>query len=101
MGAGPVPPSTTATPMTQNAAARPVTTASVTPPVAAATTPHRYHVQAASPGLAMLSDLDVSGGEGRPLAVSPGDTVFGWGKVISIGQRGTTWIVKTDHGLIQ
>jgi hypothetical protein len=27
--------------------------------------------------------------------------VPGWGKVVSISQRGTTWTVKTDHGLIQ
>ncbi len=62
---------------------------------------HRYHVQAASPGLAMLSELDRSGGEERQLPVSPGDDVPGWGKVVSISQRGTTWMVKTDHGLIQ
>ena len=67
----------------------------------AGTGPHRYHVQAASPGLAMLSELDPSGGEERQLPVSPGDDVPGWGKVVSISQRGTTWTVKTDHGLIQ
>ena len=63
--------------------------------------PHRYHVQAASPGLAMLSELDRSGGEERQLPISPGDNVPGWGKVVSISQRGTSWVVKTDHGLIQ
>jgi hypothetical protein len=76
----------------------PVAARSVAP---AATLPHRYHVQAASPGLAMLSELDPSGGEERQLPVSPGDDVPGWGKVVSISQRGTTWTVKTDHGLIQ
>jgi hypothetical protein len=65
------------------------------------TGPHRYHVQAASPGLAMLSELDASGGEQRQLPISPGDTVPGWGKVVSISQRGTAWVVKTDRGLIQ
>lgn len=70
-------------------------------PPPANTGPHRYHVQAASPGLAMLSELDRSGGEERQLPVSPGDDVPGWGKVVSISQRGTTWMVKTDHGLIQ
>ncbi len=65
------------------------------------TGPHRYHVQAASPGLAMLSELDTSGGEQRQLPISPGDTVPGWGKVVSIAQRGTSWVVKTDRGLIQ
>ena len=67
----------------------------------ASAAPHRYHVQAASPGLAMLSELDPSGGEERQLPVSPGDELPGWGKVVSISQRGTTWTVKTDHGLIQ
>ena len=71
----------------------------VSPPVD--TGPHRYHVQAASPGLAMLSELDTSGGEQRQLPISPGDTVPGWGKVVSISQRGTSWVVKTDRGLIQ
>ncbi|WP_158803500.1 hypothetical protein [Acidisoma sp. L85] len=64
-------------------------------------TPHRYHVQAASPGLAMLSALDSSGGEEQQLPVSPGDNVPGYGKVVSISQRGATWVVKTDRGLIQ
>jgi len=80
----------------------PVAARSVAPAAApAATPPHRYHVQAASPGLAMLSELDPSGGEERQLPVSPGDDVPGWGKMVSIYQRGTTWTVKTDHGLIQ
>jgi hypothetical protein len=70
-------------------------------PKPADATPPRYHVQAASPGLAMLSVLDASGGEEQQLPVSPGDSVPGWGKVISISQRGATWIVKTEHGLIQ
>lgn len=71
------------------------------PAAPADTGSHRYHVQAASPGLAMLSELDRSGGEERQLPVSPGDDVPGWGKVVSISQRGTTWTVRTDHGLIQ
>jgi acyl dehydratase len=49
----------------------------------------------------MLSTLDSAGGEDQQLPVTPGDTVPGWGKVVSISQRGTTWVVKTDHGLIQ
>jgi hypothetical protein len=94
--------------MTAAAAAsgRPVTvrvqTAATTPVTETSTsTPHRYHVQAASPGLAMLSELDASGGELRQIPVSPGDDLPGWGKVGSIAQHGTAWLVKTDHGLIQ
>jgi hypothetical protein len=49
----------------------------------------------------MLSALDASGGEEQQLPVAPGDNVPGWGKVVSISQRGATWVVKTDHGLIQ
>ena len=85
----------------QVAARTPAMPPSAAPNVSADTGTHRYHVQAASPGLAMLSELDASGGEERQLPVSPGDTVPGWGKVISIAQRGTSWFVKTDHGLIQ
>ena len=87
----------------------PQVNAVATPPVIKASlssatgtmTPPRYHVQAASPGLAMLSALDASGGEAQQLPVAPGDSVPGWGKVASISQRGTEWVVKTDHGLIQ
>ena len=71
-------------------------------PVAAIdTTPHRYHVQAASPGLAMLSELDASGGEEAQVPVAPGDNLPGYGNVISIAQRGSSWVVRTQHGLIQ
>jgi hypothetical protein len=87
-------------PARQSAAAAPAAkTTSPIPP--GNSTPARYHVQAASPGLAMLSALDASGGEEQQLPVSPGDSIPGWGKVISISQRGDTWVVKTDHGLIQ
>jgi hypothetical protein len=81
--------------------AAPVIKASLPSPAPADMTPHRYHVQAASPGLAMLSTLDASGGEEQQLPVAPGDNVPGWGKVVSISQRGAAWVVKTDHGLIQ
>ena len=68
---------------------------------AADTGEHRYHVQAASPGLAMLSELDTSGGEERQLPISPGDDLPGYGRVVSIAQRGVTWVVRTEHGIIQ
>ena len=61
----------------------------------------RYRVQAASPNLAMLAALDRSGDDGAQLQVAIGDDVPGFGKVVSISQRGTTWIVQTDHGAIQ
>ncbi|NPD66346.1 hypothetical protein HN018_23340 (plasmid) [Lichenicola cladoniae] len=94
-----VPPAAAPPPSVAPVVARvPVPVAATTP---ADTGPHRYHVQAASPGLAMLSELDASGGEARQLPISPGDTVPGWGKVVSIAQRGTAWVVKTDRGVIQ
>lgn len=68
---------------------------------AADTGAHRYHVQAASPGLAMLSELDASGGEEAQLPVAPGDSLPGYGRVISISQRGSAWVVKAQNGLIQ
>ena len=61
----------------------------------------RYKVQAASPGLAMLSELDRSGGEGSQMQVGVGDQVPGYGKVTAIQQRGPTWLVQTDRGAIQ
>lgn len=63
--------------------------------------PRRYKVQAASPGLAMLSELDRSGGEGSQLQVGVGDPVPGYGRVSAIQQQGMAWVVKTDRGTIQ
>jgi len=68
---------------------------------AAAGVPARYKVQAASPSLAMLSELDRSGGEGSQLQVKVGDQVPGYGRVGAIQQQGMAWVVKTDRGTIQ
>jgi len=35
------------------------------------------------------------------LQVKAGETVPGVGRVVSIAQRGTAWVVQTDHGVIQ
>ncbi len=96
----PVQPAVAIPPQVNAVAAPPVIKANLSAPTGTMAQP-RYHVQAASPGLAMLSALDVSGGEAQQLPVAPGDSIPGWGKVVSISQRGTEWVVKTDHGLIQ
>ena len=61
----------------------------------------RYRVQAASPGLALLAEVDRGGGDGAQLQILVGDTIPGYGKVAAIGQRGTAWVVTTEHGDIQ
>jgi hypothetical protein len=61
----------------------------------------RYRVQAASPGLALLAEIDRGGGDGAQLEVLVGDTIPGYGKITAIGQRGTAWVVTTEHGNIQ
>ena len=61
----------------------------------------RYRVQAASPGLAMLTEVGRGGGDGAQLEVMVGDSIPGWGKVKSVEQRGTTWMVTTEHGVIE
>ncbi len=63
--------------------------------------PRRYRVTAASPDLAMLSELDRSGGEGSPLQVAVGDEVPGHGRIVAIQQQGAAWVVKTDRSTIQ
>jgi hypothetical protein len=63
--------------------------------------PKQYRVQAASPGLAMLAEVDRGGGDGAQVAVQVGDTVPGYGRVLSVGQRGRSWVVQTEHGTIQ
>ena len=41
----------------------------------------KYRLQAASPGLAMLAEVDRGGGEGAQIQVAVGDTVPGYGRV--------------------
>ena len=53
------------------------------PPAAPVQTKH-YRVQAASPGLALLTELDRGGGDGAQIQVTVGDTIPGWGKVKSV-----------------
>ena len=61
---------------------------------------HNYRIQAASPGLAMLSRVDGSPDE-RPVEVAIGTQIPGYGKVLSIEQHGEAWVVKADRGSIQ
>jgi len=60
-----------------------------------------YRVQAASPGLAVLADVNAPPGQAAGLQVKAGEMVPGVGRVVSIAQRGTAWVVQTDHGVIQ
>src|SRR5271165_5146104 len=61
----------------------------------------KYRLQAASPGLAMLAEIDRGGGEGAQIQVAVGDTVPGYGRVKAVTQRGTAWVVETEHGTIE
>ena len=67
----------------------------------ASAAPKTYRVQAASPGLAMLAQVDRGGGEGAQMQVVVGDTIPDWGRVKSIAQKGTAWVVLTERGPIQ
>ena len=60
-----------------------------------------FRVQGASPGLAVLNVVGAAPGEAPVLYVSLGDQVPGIGRIKSIYQRGTLWVVQTDAGLIQ
>jgi hypothetical protein len=59
--------------------------------------PAQYQVQAASPGLAMLSVV----GGGGSIEVQTGDVIPGYGKVLGVVQQGNSWVVKTASGNIQ
>ena len=59
-----------------------------------------YRIQAASPGLAMLSAID-GGPDDRPIEISIGTDLPGYGKVRSIEQHGQAWVVKADRGSIE
>ncbi len=73
------------------------------PPVVAATSRSvkDFRVQGASPGLAVLNVVGAAPGEAPVLYVSLGDQMPGIGRIKSIYQRGTSWVVQTDAGLIQ
>jgi len=75
--------------------------ATAAPAAASSGTPEQYRVQAASPGLAMLAEVDHSGGDGAQQEVQVGDVLPGYGRVLSVAQQGTAWVVKTEHGTIQ
>jgi hypothetical protein len=68
--------------------------------VAAADVKHNYRIQAASPGLAMLTAVDGSPDD-RPVEVAIGTDLPGYGKVLSIEQHGQAWVVKADRGSIE
>lgn len=60
-----------------------------------------YRIQAASPRLAMLTFAGSPDGDPSSIQVSIGDDVPGVGRIRSIFQRGSTWVIQTDHGVIQ
>lgn len=62
---------------------------------------HGYHVQAASFGVAVLSDANAAPGQAGGRLVTVGDQVPGVGRITRIAPNGTSWIVQTDHGIIQ
>jgi hypothetical protein len=70
-------------------------------PSVSSASPVKYRVQAASPHLAMLAELERSGDQGAQIEVAVGDQVSGYGRVTKIVQRGTAWVVVTDRGSIQ
>lgn len=82
----------------QGAAAPAPSVASPAPlPSSAPSAPVQYQVQAASPGLAMLS----APGGGQPIEVQTGDSIPGYGKVLGVIQQGASWIVQTQSGNIE
>jgi len=100
---GTVPAAATPAVLPAKAAAAPVvpTRADPTLPVPEQDAPKRYRVQAASPGLALLAEVDRGGGDGAQIQIAVGDSLPGYGRVKSIAQHGTTWVVATEHGDIQ
>jgi hypothetical protein len=81
----------------QSAAALPVPAIPLVAQSNIPTVPAQYQVQAASPGLAMLSVV----GGGGSIEVQTGDVIPGYGKVLGVVQQGNSWVVKTASGNIQ
>ncbi|MDT8350990.1 hypothetical protein [Roseomonas mucosa] len=106
MGAAAAPPPAPVSASPPPASAAPAATpvAARTPAPAQATndgTRRRYRVQAASPGLAMLSEVDRTGEGGAQLQVAVGDEVPGYGRITAISQQGSNWVVRAERGTIQ
>ena len=78
-----------------------ITRANVALPSSAPEASKRFRVQAASPGLALLTEIARGGGDGAQIQVTVGEVIPGWGKVQSVAQRGTSWVVRTEHGVIE
>ncbi|BFL66197.1 hypothetical protein [Roseomonas mucosa] len=81
--------------------APPVAAVASRTPAPSDTVRRRYRVQAASPGLAMLSEVDNTGESGTQLQVAVGDQVPGYGRITAIAQQGATWVVRAERGSIQ
>ncbi|MGB5084181.1 MAG: hypothetical protein WBO09_06130 [Methylocystis silviterrae] len=92
---------TSASPSPASGAQKGVITASLSTEAPSAPPAARYRVQAASPGLAMLSEIDRSGDDVLPLQVAVGANVPGYGRVTKISQRGSEWVVQTEKGSIR
>jgi hypothetical protein len=82
---------------TQSAAALPVPAIPRLAQPSTSAVPAQYQVQAASPGLAMLSVV----GGGGSIEVQTGDVIPGYGKVLGVVQQGNSWVVQTQSGNIQ
>ena len=91
------PPSSTPQGSSTTSPSEPSSAAPAALPSSAPAAPVQYQVQAASPGLAMLS----AQGGGQPIEVQTGDTIPGYGKVLGVIQQGASWVVQTQSGDIQ
>ena len=60
-----------------------------------------YVIKGASPGLAVLAAQNPATGSPSVIQVGIGDQVPGVGRIKSIFQRGTVWVVQTENGVIQ
>ncbi|NHO54758.1 hypothetical protein GOB87_12525 [Acetobacter estunensis] len=58
----------------------------------------RYRIVAASPQLAMLEDTAAPDGEVARVEAGPGTDLRGLGRILSISQKGTVWVIHTAHG---
>ncbi len=102
-GDAPAPASAPVAPLKRAGAAIPITLTRVDAaiPAVGPADAKRYRVQAASPGLALLTEVERGGGDGAQIQVTVGDKIPGWGVVKSIAQKGTGWVVSTEHGVIE
>lgn len=80
------------------AAMSPAPAAAPRPQARSASSSTTYRITGAANNLAYLVAVNPAAGQAPAVEAKPGSDVPGYGKVLSISQQGTSWVIKTERG---